>query len=199
MTGQPLNRRISRCGWLLAAALTLLTSASALGKAEPTALLGEWVLNSELTHELQPQQSGGGGGGFGTPSISIGGVGVPLPGGGNAANSGGARDPRVLRCDAMTVTMAEENVHFAYNGSGEETMKPGNDHGRKTTWNRTSLTQNYSTNVRKVRKRYELDDDGRLIVRVKISPKGSKSATHVRVFERPTSPPQSTVTAESGS
>lgn len=169
--------------WLLTALLvSVATAASA--KGAPTDLLGDWVLNSELTHELQPKQSGGGG--FGTPTISIGGVGVPLPGGSSsAANAGTARDPRVLRCDALTITMAEENVHFVYNGSGEETMKPGNDLGRKTSWSRARLTQHYSTNVRRVKKTYEVDDEGRLIVRVKISPKGAKSATHVRVFERP--------------
>ena len=179
------NRSLPQLTWLTA--LLCMTLANpALGKGEPTELLGEWVLNSELTHELQPKQSGGGGGGFGSPTISIGGVGVPLPGGSSsAAGNGTARDPRVLRCDAMTVSMTEDNVHFAYNGAGEETMLSGNDHGRKTSWSRDRLTQKYSTNVRKVRKTYELDDDGRLIVKVKISPKGAKSATHVRVFERP--------------
>ncbi len=166
-------------------AALILIPATAYSRGEPTELLGDWVLNSELTHELQPKQSGGGGGGFGSPTISIGGVGVPLPGGSRPASGGSARDPRVLRCDAMTVTMTERNVHFAYNGSGEEIMKPGNDHGRKTSWSPTKLTQNYSTNARKVRKTYELDDDGRLIVKVKINPKGAKGATHVRVFERP--------------
>ena len=179
------NRPTSLHRWLLAVVFFAASSA-ALARGEPTFLLGDWVLNSELTHELQPKQSGGGGGGFGSPTISIGGVGVPLPGGSSsAAGSGNARDPRVLRCAAMTVSMAAEDVHFAYNGSGEETMKPGNDHGRKTSWSRTKLTQNYSTNVRKVKKTYELDDEGRLIVKVKINPKGAKSATHVRVFERP--------------
>ena len=122
------------------------------------------------------------------PTISVGGVGVPLPGGSSGSGgSGGGRDPRVLRCDAMSITMAEENVHFTYQGSGEETMKPGNDQGRKTSWGRDKLTQKYSTNTRKVRKSYEVDKEGRLIVKVKISPKGSKSATHLRVFERPAS------------
>jgi hypothetical protein len=171
--------------WLLAAGV-LMAACAVHAKGEPTGLLGEWVLNSELTHELQPKQSGGGGGGFGTPTISIGGVGVPLPGGSSSAGgSGGARDPRVLRCNAMTVSMSDDDVHFAYQGAGEETMVSGNDHGRKTSWNSDKLTQKYNTNVRSVRKSYELDDDGRLIVKVKINPKGSKSATHVRVFERP--------------
>jgi hypothetical protein len=81
--------------------------------------------------------------------------------------------------------MDGENVHFAYRGAGEETMKPGNDQGRKTSWNRSRLTQKYKTNIRSVRKSYELDGDGRLIVKVTINPKGAKSATHVRVFDRP--------------
>ena len=177
----PLPRRLR---WLIAV-LCIAASAPAFSKGEPTELLGEWVLNSELTHELQPKQSGGGGGGFGTPTISIGGVGVPLPGGSSNAGNGAARDPRVLRTDAMTISMAEGNVHLLYNGQGEEIMLPGNDHGRKTSWSRDKLTQKYSTNVRKVQKTYEMDADGRLIVKVKINPKGAKSATHVRVFERP--------------
>lgn len=173
----------------LALTLSLIFLADpALAKGEPEGLLGDWVLNSELTHELQPKQSGGGtSGGFGSPTISVGGVGIPLPGGSRAAPSGGARDPRVLRCDAMTVTLIDENVHFTYQGVGEETMKPGNDQGRRTTWRRDALTQKYTTTSRTVRKSYELDKDGRLIVKVKISPKGAKSATLVRVFERPPS------------
>ncbi len=171
---------------LLILFLILLTGPWTVSAAsEPVDLLGEWVLNSELTHELQPKQSGGGGGGFGTPSISVGGVGIPLPGGSSNAGGGGARDPEVLRCDAMTVSMDGDRVHFDYRGAGEETMLPGNDHGRKTSWGRSRLSQKYKTNVRSVRKTYEIDGDGRLIVKVNINPKGSKSATHVRVFERP--------------
>lgn len=172
-------------------ALTLcamLSSGLVQARGQPQALLGDWVLNSQLSHELQPKaSSGGAGGGFGVPTISVGGVGIPLPGRSSPGNTGGARDPRVLRCDAMTVTMLETDVHFAYQGSGEETMKPGNDQGRKTSWSRTRLTQKYTTNTRTVRKSFEIDADGRLIVKVKISPKGAKSATHVRVFERPAS------------
>jgi hypothetical protein len=118
----------------------------------------------------------------------VGGVYVPLPGGGDAGvPAGGARDPRVLRCEAMTVSMDGANVHFIFEGSGEETMKPGNDQGRKTSWNGRRLTQSYTTTVRSVRKTYELEKDGSLVVKVKINPKGAKSATHVRVFQRPSS------------
>jgi hypothetical protein len=174
--------RLPRTRLFLAA--LLLICGPALAKGEPEALLGDWVLNSELTHEMQPKQSAGGGGGFGAPTISVGGVGIPLPGGASNPQGGNARDPRVLRCDAMSIAMADDDVHITYRGSGEETMKPGNDQGRKTSWRRDRLTQKYSTNTRTVQKSYELDSDGRLIVKVKISPKGAKSATHVRVFER---------------
>lgn len=167
--------------------LAWMAAGTAAAAGPPEWLLGDWILSSELTHELQPKQKDGGGGGFGSPSIVIGGVGVPLPGGSSAAPAGSARDPRVLRCDAMTVSMQDINVHFLYRGSGEEVMKSGNDQGRKTSWNSRKLTQKYSTTSRTVTKTYRLDDQGRLEVRVKLAPKGSKSATHVRVFERPTS------------
>lgn len=167
--------------------IAALTPSLALAGPAPDWLLGSWVLDSEKTHDLQPKQSsGGGGGGFGAPTISVGGVSVPLPGGGNSGvPAGGAQDPRVLRCERMTVSMDDANVHFEFAGVGEETMKPGNDQGRKTSWNNRRLTQTYTTTVRSVRKTYELNDDGDLVVRVKINPKGSKGATHVRVFERP--------------
>ena len=168
--------------WLL----VWLIPAAAWSQTPPDWLMGDWVLNSELTHELQPRESGGGsGGGFAAPSIIVGGVGIPLPGAGTPPVAGAARDPGVLRCDAMTVTPADGNLHFRYQGAGEEIMKPGNDQGRRTSWNKRRLTQKYTTTSRSVTKTYELDDDGRLLVRVKINPKGSKSVTHVRVFERP--------------
>ena len=167
-------------------ALSLLAVSRVLAADPPTWLLGDWVLNSEKTHELQPKQSSGvDSGSFGMPSISVGGVGIPLPGGSSAAGSGGGRDPRVLRCEAMNVAMEGEKVHFSYHGVGEESMQPGNDQGRKTSWRGTRLTQKYTTTSRSVSKTYQLDDDGMLLVRVKINPKGSKSATHIRVFERP--------------
>ena len=178
---------LSRARCIALALVALTATSTRLSAAEPPEwLLGDWILNSELTHELQPEQRDGGTGGFGSSSIVIGGVGVPLPGGSGTAPAGSARDPRVLRCDAMTVSMVDGKVHFLYQGSGEETMKPGNDQGRKTSWNSTKLTQKYSTTSRTVTKTYRLDDNGRLEIRVKLAPKGSKNATHVRVFERPT-------------
>lgn len=176
-------RRTLSIGTIMLAAL----AGTATAAGPPQWLLGDWVLNSELTHELQPKQKEGGTGGFSGASVSVGGVGIPIPGSSPPAPAGTPRDPRVLRCDAMTVDMSDGNVHFVYRGAGEETMRPGNDQGRKTSWSRSKLTQKYTTTARNVSKTYQLDEDGRLVVRVKLSPKGAKSATHVRVFERPPS------------
>jgi hypothetical protein len=165
--------------------LALLTPA--VNAAQPPEwLLGNWILNSERTHELQPEQSSGGGSGFGSPSISVGGVFIPLPGG-SQPSTGGARDPNVLRCASMTVAMQGPDVHFSYTDAGEEVMKAGNDQGRKSSWNTSKLTQKYTTTSRSVTKTYQLQSDGLLVVKVKINPKGSKSVTHVRVFQRPES------------
>ncbi len=175
----------SRLWSITLGAACLLASAVVWGDASPQWLLGDWVLNSEKTQALTPKQKGGGGMGGFTPSISVGGVGIPLPGAGGAPAGGGAQDPRVLRCDAMSISMSGSNVHFEYRGSGEETMVPGNDQGRKTGWTRNKLTQTYTTTVRSVSKTYQLEKDGTLIVKVKLNPKGAKGATHIRVFERP--------------
>ena len=85
----------------------------------------------------------------------------------------------------MTVSASEDELRFQYHGAGEETMRSGNDQGRKTSWNRRKLTQKYTTTSRTVTKTYELEEDGSLTVKVSIRPKGSQSATQVRVFERP--------------
>ena len=171
------------------ALLALLLSFSfsgALAAGPPEWLLGQWTLNSELTHEQAPKESGGGFDSIGAmPSVSVSGIPIPFPGGSSGAPVGGnAADPKVLRCDAMFIEMHDGKVHFNYSGAGEETMKPGNDQGRKTKWSSSKLSQNYATSSRKVRKTYELKRDGTLLVKVKLSPNRGKSVTHVRIFDR---------------
>lgn len=165
--------------------VTALPAATMQAAAFPEALLGEWVLNNERTHEIQPEQ-GGGFDGFGvTPSVSVGGVPIPLPGAASTPSSGPVSDPRVLRCGRMKIEMQDANVRLIYEGVGEEIMKPGNDLGRKTRLQKTKITQFYETNTRKVHKTFEVQKDGSLLVKVKLNPKGAKSVTQVRVFERP--------------
>ncbi|MCB1685348.1 MAG: hypothetical protein KDI31_12705, partial [Pseudomonadales bacterium] len=176
---------LNRLSVLLALLATCLATAGVRAATIPEALLGEWVLNNERTHEIQPKQ-GGGFDGFGvTPSISVGGVPIPLPGAAATPSSGPVSDPRVLRCGRMQIEMQTPNVRLIYEGVGEEIMKPGNDLGRKTRLSRTKITQFYETNTRRVNKTFEVQKDGSLLVKVKLNPKGAKSVTQVRVFERP--------------
>ncbi|MEZ5553089.1 MAG: hypothetical protein R3E82_19560 [Pseudomonadales bacterium] len=180
---------LNRLSVLLALLATCLATAGVRAATTPEALLGEWVLNNERTHEIQPKQ-GGGFDGFGvTPSISVGGVPIPLPGAAATPSSGPVSDPRVLRCGRMQIEMQTPNVRLIYEGVGEEIMKPGNDLGRKTRLSRTKITQFYETNTRRVNKTFEVQKDGSLLVKVKLNPKGAKSVTQVRVFERPAAAP----------
>jgi hypothetical protein len=165
----------------------LLASTIAAAADPPDWLLAGWVLNNDLTVAAQSKKRSGGAPSFGgiSSSVSIGGVFVPIPGSGSQASTGGsARDPQVLRCTELHVEMKGENVHFNYTGVGAETMKPGNNQGRVTRWNRKKLTSKYETTTRKVSKTYALQKDGTLLVTVKISPKQAAAIVQKRVFQR---------------
>ena len=84
----------------LLAMLLIIACPTVAAAAEPADLLGDWVLNSELTHEMQPKQSGGGGGGFGTPSISVGWRGYSTAG--RPAATRAAAVPETRKCSAAT-------------------------------------------------------------------------------------------------
>ena len=174
-----------RAAQVLLLALLLAPAASVFAASPPADLLGDWVLNNERTHELQPKQKGGLGGVSMAPSISVGGMPIPLPGASAAPTTGPASDPQVMRCARMNIAMQTAHVLLSYEGVGSEIMKAGNDQGRKSRWSRKKITQTYETNSRKVSKTFELQDDGSLLVRVKLNPSKAKSVTHVRVFERP--------------
>lgn len=170
---------------------TLLLASSIAAAADPPDwLLGAWVLNNDLTVAAQSKKRSGGAPSFGgiSSSVSVGGVFVPIPGGGSQASTGGsARDPQVLRCTELQVEMKGDNVHFTYAGVGAETMKPGDNQGRVTRWSRKKLTSKYETTSRKVSKTYALQKDGTLLVTVKIRPKQAAAIVQKRVFQRPDS------------
>ena len=120
--------------------------------------------------------------------MSVGGIPVPIPGRSRSAPqvNGVARDPDVLHCNAMSITSAEEGrLHLAYEGVGDETMRKGEYRGRKSSWSDRAISQSYKTTSRKVDKDWQLRSDGRLLVTVKLNPKGEKARTFKRVFERP--------------
>ena len=172
------------CACSLLIAWCLISPAYA---AEPPAwLLGDWVLNNELTAAAQVKKKDGGGGGNFSSSVSIGGI--PLPGGAGGTQQGpggSAKDPDVLRCRQMTVSTQGEDLLFEFPGVGKELVKRGNNQGRVTKWNRRKLSSNYETTSRKVQRIFEDEDDGTLIVNLKIKPKQAARITQKRVFERP--------------
>lgn len=171
----------------LALVIALSGAGVAHGAAPPEWLLGDWVLNNELTQAEQAKvknKSGGTGGGF-SSSVSIGGI--PLPGSGSAQSGPGgtAKDPEVLRCREMTISSQGEGLLFDFKDAGKELMKRGNNKGRVTKWNKRKLTSRYETTSRKVDRQFEVADDGRILVTVKIKPNRSARITQKRVFERP--------------
>ncbi len=174
---------------LLLAGLTvicMMSAAPVVAAKEPQWLLGSWVLNNELTAELgRSEKKGGWLDGFGRPSVSVGGLPVPLPGSSTLPATGSSRDPDVLRCTTMSIQMNADSVHFSYAGVGEETMKPGNDQGRRTRWNKSKLTSRYETTSRKVIKTFALRKDGALQVSVELNPAQGASVIHYRIFEHP--------------
>ena len=168
------------------ALIALFWSAMADAADPPAWLLGDWVLNNELTAAAQVKKKSGGGFGSFSSSVSVGGV--PLPGGSGGAQQGPGgttRDPEVLRCQEMSVSSQGENLLFEFSGVGKELMKPGNNQGRVTKWNRRKLTSKYETTSRKVQRIFESGDDGTLVVTVKIKPKQAASVIQKRIFERP--------------
>jgi len=166
----------------------LAAAAPALAVEPPEWLLGTWTLNNDLTVAVQEKTKGGGGrapGGFNT-TVSVGGVAVPLPGAEPTPPvSGNPQDPHVLRCTEMQISMEGDDVYMEFGGVGDELIKPGDNQGRVSRWNRNKLTSNYETTSRKVYRTFQLQDDGTLMVTVKIRPKQAASIVQKRVFERP--------------
>ncbi len=156
--------------------------------AQPDWLLGAWTLDNEATVAAQEKT----GKGFSNPlsnartSISVGGMQVPV-GGSSSSSGGGGKDPEVLRCAELRVSMQGEDVHFEYVGVGAETMQPGTVHGRRTKWSRSKLTSRYETMSRKVSYTYALQKDDSLLVTVRLKPSQGQAVVHKRVFQRATS------------
>jgi hypothetical protein len=176
---------------LLAVLYLLLAAGFAHAAKPPEWLLGQWQLNNELTQAAQVEKKSGGSGGFGgiSSSVSVGGVAMPIPGPGSGSGSpaagGSPRDPSVLRCTELEISQVDDDLLFVFAGVGEELVKAGDNQGRVTRWNRSKLTSNYQTTSRKVYRTYQLQDDGTLMVTVKIKPKQAATIIQKRVFQRP--------------
>lgn len=173
-------------GLLLGAALAPPALAGAATPADGIA--GHWRINAELTRALEPveRKSSATTGGFGRPTVAVGGMPIPLPGGqGPQTGLGGsAPDPRIMRCTEVSIAPEGDTIAIDYGATGFERLRRGNDQGRKSRWNTRSLETRYETTTRKVSQEFEIDRDGRLLVTVKLNPDHGRTVTHKRVFDR---------------
>lgn len=155
--------------------------------SETNDLTGNWILNEELTEELQPpikkhRRAGGGIQGV------LGGINVPTPGGGGAPAAGAAslKTPVVLDCGEMKLEKSGEKVTINCSNGLQREFNVGNLHGRRTKWNKTRLTESYSSTSRSVKHQIKLDRKGNLIATVTLQPSGGVAQKYVRAFNRKT-------------
>ena len=162
---------------------------SAFAKPQTSAFSGDWRINLEETDKVAIRYKDGSGmkGGNFKPTISV--MGLPLPSSMRQGPMSGlrAKDPQVLTCTDMHIVIEDERVALIYDGSGDETLKKGSYRGRTTKWSKRKIEQKYKTSERSVRKRWTMRADGKLLVSVKINPRGDKARTFNRVFDRVTS------------
>jgi len=172
--------------------IILLWASNSFAAAPPEWLLGTWQLNNELTAAAQVKKKDSSFGGFGnvSSSVSVGGVALPGPAGSSQTGPGGSvKDPEVLRCREMQISSEGEDLLFNFVGVGKERVKRGNNQGRVSKWNRSKLTSRYETTSRKVERIYQLQEDGTVMVTVKIKPRKAARIIQKRVFQRPADGP----------
>ena len=171
----------------LAALLFFTAALSATTEAAkpPHWLTGDWQLNNELTTQFgsTKKKSGYFDGNSGS-SVSVAGIPIPWPGAATAPAGSSSQIPDVLSCASMSIELVGEDVHLIYHRVGDETLKSGNDQGRRTSWSKSKLTSRYATSSRKVRKTFKLRSDGTLLVSVELNPTQGASVIHYRIFER---------------
>jgi hypothetical protein len=169
--------------------LLLVCAPFALARDRSSLLEGTWVMNQELTEEVQPEFKNSGlfdNLGGGRMQVSVMGMPVPTSEAQPRPTIGTPRDPDVLACLEMILHDRGEKFLATYQNVGEEEFIRGDFRGRESGWNHRTLTQFYKTTERKVTKTYEIRGDGRLLVTVEIKPKKDKKRIFKRVFDRAT-------------
>ncbi len=166
--------------------VALFTAPFAGAAASP--LEGHWRINLEETDKVAvkfKEGSGVSGGNF-KPSISV--MGLPLPKSYRQSpmSNLAAKDPKVLRCTDMQIAVDKKNIALIYDSADKEKLVKGEYRGRTSKWSKKKIEQKYKTSERSVRKTWTLRDDGRLMVSVKLNPRGDKARTYNRVFDRVT-------------
>ena len=150
---------------------------------------GQWQLNLTESDKVAIKYEEGSGTGRrnilqnGTVSIN----GLPLPTimiRQGPASGLPAKNPEVLLCNIMEIGADGDRLTLTYDNDEKEKMRRGDYRGRTTKWDKKGLKQSYKTPERKVTKSWAIRDDGRLLVEVKIDPRGDRARTYRRVFDR---------------
>jgi hypothetical protein len=183
---------------LLCAGLGAATAGASGGEEPKPDLTGVWVLNADASQELVRKKKAGEGLGGLRTSVSVGGMGIPLPGGGQAAATSGTKlkDPDVLFCQQLEILVVDEVVVVSYQGLGEDHMKPGKHQGKKVRWTGSKLSEHYETTSRKVDKKFQLTSPNQMKVTVKLNPKQGSTREYRKVFDRASHEPPDAVPSE---
>jgi hypothetical protein len=182
---------------LLCAALGGAPADASAGEEAKPDLTGVWVLNADASQELVRKKKGGEGIGGLRTSVSVGGMGIPLPGGGQVTSSGTKlKDPDVLFCQRLEISVVDEVVVVSYQGLGEDRMKPGKHQGKKVRWTGSKLSERYETTSRKVDKRFQLTSPDQMKVTVTLNPRQGSTREYRKVFDRASREPPDAVPSE---
>jgi hypothetical protein len=172
---------------LIGLTVLLLGCAIAVQPSWASPFDGQWRINLQETDKLTVQFKEGSGGlkGAGiTTSVTIGGLPLPSRYRQSAMSDLAPKDPEVLLCTDMQITVKDKQVALQYDNTKAEVLRKGDYRGRTSKWSKKKIEQRYKTPERSVRKTWQVRDDGRLLVSVKINPRGDKARTYNRVFDR---------------
>ncbi len=160
--------------------------------AQATELIGYWVLDQEGTAAIQPEQPQENNW-FKNQNISttVSAGGMPLPRLRSKlppVDSQAAPDPDILRCKEMQIEDVNDALRFTYVDVGSEVRKQGAYRGAKVRWNKKKLTESYKSTTRKVTHKFEIQDNNKLLVTVKINPNKGVTRTYLQLFDRAPEP-----------
>jgi hypothetical protein len=168
-------------------------------------LTGTWKLNREMSPQVtEPGRAGGRRGG--APAFAIAGM-VPQRGGGRGGGSpdtpadltpeqrAGQAALRLLQqiAEVITIKATPDTVTIA-DGTGERTYAADGKNTRlvigdatiseKTRWDKLTLRQEFWNPERKLIKAWDVDESGRLVLKVRVESMTLNSADVMAVFDR---------------
>jgi len=156
--------------------------------AADTQLIGEWQLDIEGSAAIapeQPQEKNWFKNQNVRTSVNIGGIPLPRTGGRVPEFSNKpAKDPNILRCKEMIIEPRDGGLAFTYVNVGSDFRKKGKYRGAKIRWDKDSLSETYKSTTRKVTQKFEIQDNGQLLVTVKINPNKGLTRTYLQLFNR---------------